>query len=354
MTLSLPTVAQLATLGMGLLAGLLLFVIGAPLPFLFGSLCACLLAAVAGLPLQGVPLISTVSRTVLGVAIGASITWPLLAQLVALAPTLLLVPVYIGVIALVGLFYFHRIMAYDKITAYYAAMPGALQDMVVFGEESGGNPRSLSLIHATRLLLMVSLAPIILVLVFGVTLDNPLGPPTSELPLYHTFVVLLIGIIGWKLGQAIKLFGASVTGPLLLAIPLSLLGVVTERPSQEVITVAQFFIGIGIGVYYQGITATEIKRDILAASGFVLILLLIAAVFTAIAVMISSMNATELFLAFWPAGQAEIAVLSLAAGAHVGIIVLHHLVRVMLIIFGAPVLLKKVNKHPGKSSTERH
>lgn len=336
----IPTLAQLSTLSIALAGSALLYFLGAPLPFLFGSLGACLLAAVCGLPMQGTALLSTISRTVLGVAIGASITWPLLAQFTRLAPTLLLVPLYICVIALVGMQYFHRAMGYDKVTAYYAAMPGALQDMIVFGEEAGGNTRALSLIHATRLLFMVSIAPLILVFVFNANLDQPLGPPASELPVYHTAAVLLVGIAGWKLASGLGLFGATVTGPLLLAIPLSLTGVLSERPSQELINVSQFFIGLGVGIYYRGITPAEIRRDILAASGFVVVLLLIAAVFTGIAIVISPLEISELFLAFWPAGQAEIAVLSLAAGANVGIIVAHHLVRLVLVILAAPAMAR--------------
>lgn len=335
---TLVSFTQLTTLAMGLVASAALHYLGAPLPFLFGPLSACLVAAFFGIPLQGVPLISTVSRTVLGVAIGASITMSVLAQFASLAPTLLLIPFYITTIGFVGMLYFHKVMKYDRVTAYYAAMPGALQDMVVFGDEAGANTRSLSLIHATRLLLMVSIAPLLLVLVFNANLDHPLGPPTTELPFYHVFWIFFIGIVGWKVASYLTIFGASVTGPLLLAIPLSLSGLLTERPSQEIITISQFFIGIGIGSYYKGITSAEIRRDILAASGFVIILLGIAAMFTGIANVVSSRNTTELFLAFWPAGQAEIAVLSLAAGTNVGIIVMHHLVRVVLIILGAPTV----------------
>ncbi len=338
------TFAQFLTLAAALLASSLLWALGAPLPFLFGSLGTCLIGSVLGFPTQGMPLISTVSRTVLGVAIGASITTGVLAQLGALAPTLLLVPIYVAVIAFTGMHYFHHVMGYDKTTAYYAAMPGALQDMVVFGDEAGGNTRALSLIHATRLLLMVSIAPVLMTVIFNTPLDNPLGPPTKDLPFYHVFWVLFIGIAGWKLAAKVNIFGASVTGPLLLAIPLSLMGLLTERPSQEVINIAQFFIGIGIGVYYRGITPAEIRRDILAASGFVIILLIISTIITFIASSISNLPVIELFLAFWPAGQAEIAVLSLAAGANVGIIVLHHLIRVVIVILGAPTVAKLLKK----------
>jgi len=335
---------QLITLAMALITGVVLNILNAPLPFLFGSIGACLVAAMFRFPLQGTPLLSTLSRTVLGVAIGASITWTVIHQLVSLAPTLLLVPVYVFIIALIGSNYFYRVLHYDKVTAYYAAMPGGLQDMVIFGEEAGGDSRSLSLIHATRLLLLVTLAPLLLLYLFDADLNHPLGPPASDLPIYHTGSVLLVGIIGWKVAEKMSIFGATVIGPLLLAIPLSLSGFLTQRPSQEVIMVSQFFIGIGIGVHYRGITLTEIRRDILSAAGFSLILLIVAAVFTALAYSISSLHPTELFLAFWPAGQAEIAVLSLAAGAPVGIVVTHHIVRIIFVILGAPLMARVLRK----------
>jgi len=339
-----PTPSQLFTLTIALVGGLLLNWLDAPLPFLFGSLGSCLIAAVCGYSLQGVPTLSTVSRTVLGVAIGASITVDLLKQLVSLAPTLLIVPIYIVAIGWVGTLYFHRVLGYDKVTAYFAAMPGALQDMVVFGQEAGSNPRTLSLIHATRLLLMVSIAPLVLVHVYDAELGHPLGPPTQDLPLYHLILILVVGIAGWQLAVKAKIFGASITGPLLLAIPLSLFGILTERPSHEVITIAQYFIGIGVGIFYQGITATEIRRDILAASGFVVILLALATLCTWLSALVSDIAPLERYLAFWPAGQAEIAVLSLAAGANVGFVVVHHLVRMVLIILGAPLVARHLQK----------
>lgn len=332
----LPSKAQTVTLCAALLCGLSLNRLGAPLPFMFGSLLACLILAFIGAPLQGTKLVSTVSRTILGVAIGASITWAVLAQVMDLAPTLLVVPFYVFAIAVSGLFFFHKIMGYDKVTAYYAAMPGALQDMVVFGEEAGANTRSLSLIHATRLVLMVSIAPLVLIHGFGLTLDQPLGPSSSQLPVYHNAFVILIGVCGWLVAKRIGIFGASIVGPLLLAIPLSLTGLLPARPSAEVIMVSQYFIGIGIGANYQGITRQEIRRDILAASGFVFVLLTLAGICFLLTGWISDLGKLERFLAFWPAGQAEIAILSLAAGINVGVVVIHHLMRIVMIILGAP------------------
>ena len=50
------------------------------------------------------------ARTVLGVAVGASVTPALLAQLPSMALSLAIVPVYVGVIGLVGVPFFSLIL----------------------------------------------------------------------------------------------------------------------------------------------------------------------------------------------------------------------------------------------------
>jgi uncharacterized protein len=53
-----------------------------------------------------------------------------------------------------------RRMGFDPATAWYAAMPGGLADMVTFGQEAGADVRALSLIQATRVLIIVLAAPL--------------------------------------------------------------------------------------------------------------------------------------------------------------------------------------------------
>ena len=144
------TRARLQTFVIAMLGVLAFHMLELPLPFLFGPMFACLGAALAGIRMQGAGQISVAARTVLGVAVGASITPTILGQVPLMAFTLALVPIYVVLIGLVGVPFFQRICGFDRVTSYYAAMPGGFQDMVLFGQEAGGDPRALSLIHATR------------------------------------------------------------------------------------------------------------------------------------------------------------------------------------------------------------
>ena len=92
-----------------------------PLPFLFGPLFACLLAALARRPLADFGQISVGARTILGVAIGAMLTPDVVAQVPRLFLSVALVPVYIVVIGAIGVPFFQKFCGFDRVTAWYAA-----------------------------------------------------------------------------------------------------------------------------------------------------------------------------------------------------------------------------------------
>ncbi|MBO9445287.1 AbrB family transcriptional regulator [Ruegeria sp. R14_0] len=308
-----------------------------PLPFLFGPMSACLIAALAHAPIRDFGQVSVAARTILGVAVGASITPSLFAELPKMATSLLLVPVFILLIALVGVPFFRKFWGFDDTTAFYAAMPGGFQDMVIFGAEAGANPRVLSLVHGTRVLIIVTLAPIFLTVFYGAELTNPLGEPASALPPHELALMVIAAFIGWKGGEKIGLFGASILGPLILTAALSLGDFVHTRPPREAILFAQFFIGCGIGVKFVGVTWSELRRVVAAGFTYVILLAVLAAAFTILVTAIGLGQPVEAFLAFAPGGQAEMTVLAIVSGADLGYVVTHHLTRIVVVIIGAPI-----------------
>lgn len=335
---------RLRTVGIAAVGAGIFQAVGLPLPFLFGPMAACLLAALVGQRLQGLGQVSVAARTILGVAVGASITPEVVGQLPQMALSVAFIPLYIILIAVVGVPFFTRVCGYDRVTAWYAAMPGGLQDMIIFGQEAGGDVRALSLIHATRVLIIVTLAPILLTGAFGASLTNPIGAPAVSLPLHELALMVLAAIVGWKGGERIGLFGASILGPMIVTAGLSLTDLIHFRPPSEAILTAQYFIGMGIGVHYVGVTLGELRRDVLSGVAFVILLAGLAVCFTWIVVAAGLAAPTEAFLAFSPGGQAEMTVLAIVTGADLGFVIVHHLTRLVLVITGAPVAARLLRR----------
>ncbi|GGE62408.1 AbrB family transcriptional regulator [Actibacterium pelagium] len=330
-----------ALVGLGVFYGLNL-----PLPFLFGPMAGCLVAALSGVRLKGFGQISVGARTILGIAVGTSITPAVLAQVPQMAGSVALIPVYLLAIGLIGVPYFRKVCGFDPVTSYYAAMPGGLQDMIIFGQEAGGNPRILSLVHATRVLMIVTIAPVLLTTLYGAGLTNPIGRPAAELPLTEMALMVAAALIGWKGGERIGLFGASILGPMIVATALSLGDLVHSRPPAEAILAAQFFIGLGVGVHYVGVTLKELRQIVSAGVAFVMILAILATFFAKLATSLGLAPSVEAFLAFAPGGQAEMTVLAIVAGADLGFVIAHHLLRIVLVITGAPIIARFMRSKP--------
>ncbi|GIT90021.1 monooxygenase [Jannaschia pagri] len=318
--------------------------LGLPLPWLLGPITGCLVAALAGAPLGGIPIVNETMRTVLGVAVGATFTPALLVSMAGYWPTLLLVPVMVACIGLTGVPYFRKVCGYDFPTSYYATMPGGLQDMLVFGEEAGANVRSLSLVHATRVLVIVVILPVLLVFVWQADLSNPPGVPARALPWTQMALMGLCGLVGWRVAKAVGLFGASILGPMALTAAAALTGLLEHRPPAEAIWAAQFFIGMAVGTKYAGITLAEVRRDVLAGLGFCAILMVLTLIFVEGIYALGMAPGLEAVLAFAPGGQAEMTVLALIVGADMAFVIAHHVLRLVVVILGAPVFARLFGK----------
>jgi membrane AbrB-like protein len=336
--------AVIATFGVALAGVIAFHYLAIPLPWLLGPIGACLLAALLGMPMRGIKALNDAMRTILGVAVGATLTPAVLISFGAMWSTLILVPVMVLAIGLIGIPYFHRFWGYDFPTSYYAAMPGGLQDMLVFGEEAGGNVRAMSLIHATRVAVIVVALPFLLRGLWQADLTNPPGAPLVSLDWSQLALMVACAIVGWQAAKAVGMFGASILGPLIAAAILALLGVLENRPPAEAIWAAQFFIGMSIGSKYAGITMQEVRRDLVAGLGFCVLLIILTIIFVEAIYLLDLAPGLETLLAFAPGGQAELVVLALIVGADTAFVVAHHVLRIFTVILGAPIAARIFGK----------
>ena len=317
-----------------------------PLPWLLGPIFACLIAALIGVPLKGIRVVNESMRTILGVAVGATLTPAVVASFPSMWPTLMMVPILVLLIGLIGVPYFQRLCGYDFPTAYYATMPGGLQDMLVFGEEAGGNVRTMSLIHATRVTVIVSILPFILQGIWQADLTNPPGLPALSVPWTELLTMVACAAVGWRFAKWVGMFGASILGPLILTAIVTLSGGLHFRPPAEAIWAAQFFLGTTIGSKYAGITMQEVRHDLAAGLGFCVILILLTVVFVEVIYAFQLAPGMEALLAFAPGGQAELTVLALIVGADAAFVVAHHVFRMIIVIMGAPIAARFMDQAP--------
>ena len=100
---------HIKTKGIALVGVAVFLFFNVPLPFLFGPLFACLVAALMGVRLTALAPLNDAMRTILGVAVGTTITVAFVHTLIGLWATLLLIPLMVVLIGLIGVPYFQRL-----------------------------------------------------------------------------------------------------------------------------------------------------------------------------------------------------------------------------------------------------
>ena len=332
--------AQILALIIGGVCGVVANFAGLPLPWMLGSMIGVTVAAVAGAPVAGPDRLRPFVIPVIGVMIGSAIRPELFAQLGGWAVTLIALPIYLALAAGVSFMIYRRAGDYDPVTAFYASMPGGLNEMLIMGGAAGGDERKIALAHAARVLLVILFVAIFFGLFLGVRSGASEANWISVTAPTWLDYALLIGaaVIGLRIGKLLRLPAVPVFGPMIVSAVFHLVGWVEIAPPSIFIITAQIVIGTIIGTRFIGATVTEIRRD-LSLAGIASLLMLGVAVFFALAITsLAQVSTSEAFLAFAPGGLTEMSLLTLAMGQDVGYVSAVHIIRITLVIAIAPAV----------------
>lgn len=332
-------------MGIGLCGGLAAYLSGLPLPWMMGPMIANTLAAFMRLPVAGPESLRGWVIPVIGVMLGAGVTADVLGMLGLWIVTLILLPVFLAVAALVSYNVYRRLGGYDPVTAFYAAMPGGLNEMLILGAEAGGDERRIALAHAARVLLIIVFVALFFGLFLGVTTGGQNGAQWTAVDAITAVdyaILIACAVIGVLLGTALRLPAAPVFGPMILSGIAHIAAWVTVPPPTLFVIGAQITIGTIIGTRFVGATLAEVRRDIGLSAVSSFLMLIIAVAFAEIIVLMTAIPLPQAFLAFSPGGLTEMSLLTLALDQDVAYVSVMHIIRITLVIAIAPFVFRVV------------
>ncbi|GBD43942.1 hypothetical protein HRbin40_01425 [bacterium HR40] len=322
-------------LATGLLGGLAGNGFGLPLGWLLGAMFATAAAAVAGLE----PMVPNVLRraviTVLGLLIGGSFEAHRLAGLHLWLPSLALLAAYVLLVGAMSLWYLRRWAGLRPYTAFFAAAPGGLSEMVMLSDRMGADMRAVALVHATRVLLIVSLAPLFV----GTLGGGPAPPGAGAMPLPGDLAILAAaGLAGAFAARFLSLPAAELLGPMVLSAGLHLSGVVTADVPYAVVVFAQITIGAAIGSRFRDLGWARIVHHLFAGLGLTALMFALTLVFALLLHRTTGLPFLALVLAYMPGGVVEMSTVALALAVDPAFVATHHAVRIALVVLLAPLL----------------
>ncbi|WP_181832575.1 AbrB family transcriptional regulator [Bosea caraganae] len=322
---------------LGGLGGWLFVLARLPLPWMLGSMVFCTAAALFRAPIAAPSVIRPPMSAVIGVMLGAGFRPDIVTQLPNWLPTLAGLVVFMVVSGFCCVTYFQRVAGFDRITAFFAGMPGGLMEMVLIGEEKGGDARIIALIHSARILLVVITLPFIVQWIEGVSLsvNRSSGPSFAQTPLLAELSLLACGVLGVMAGHLLRLPAKHLMGPMLVSALVHLLGWSESAPPYEIVTIAQLVLGVTIGCRFVGTPPKTILRVLLLSVGSTVILLACTFGFAWAVAKVSTYGHVPLVLAYSPGGLAEMSLIALALHTEVAFVAAHHIARVLLVMVGA-------------------
>ena len=313
-----------------------------PLAWMLGACVFSTIAAFGGLRIGMNVRLRQGMVIIMGVLLGSGFSPDLIQQLGKWAVSLCVLTGMTITGATLSYVWFRRFTMWDKVTCYFAAMPGGLNDMTIMGGAMGGSERSIALAHALRILTVVLTIPVWYRLMQGATTSVLAMPHPANNDWRDWAVLIACGLIGAAVGKLLRLPAAFMMGPMLMSAIAHLAGFTSSKPPGELVAAAQVVVGCGIGCRFVGTAVDQLHKEIGVSIGAAVLLIGCAVAFAEITYKLTGLNIDATVLSYAPGGFAEMSLIGLALGVEVAMVATHHLFRLFLIILTSPFISRFV------------
>lgn len=315
-----------------------------PLAWLLGAMIATGLGALIRLPLSMPAFARPPMTAIIGAMLGTSFTPAVFEHAGLWLFSLCGLAVFIMAAGTLVYGYFRLAAGLDHPTAFFSAMPGGLVEMVTLGAERGGDEKTIALIHAARIFLVVLTLPFLIQLFTGASISRT---GTSYVSLSNVEFIDLAwfaaaAIAGVGAGVLLRLPARYLLGPMLASAVLHFAGVTDFEMPSAALAAAQVVIGATVGCRFAMAPPKEILKVISISIGSTFLLICISLAFTAALAYFTGERFIALVLAYSPGGLAEMSIIALSLGIEVPFVVLHHIVRVLLVVAGSTFIFRFV------------
>jgi membrane AbrB-like protein len=331
------------TLALGAAGGWLATQINLPLPWMIGAMVATTIGSLAGLDLFMYRWVRGPNVAVLGVMLGASFTPAVIARFGDWLTTIAGLAVYVALVTAILYWYFRRYGHFDRVTAFFAASPGGLNEMTIVGRELGGDDRLIALVHGARILMVVMTIPIGFMIFehYRPSARPPSGVALFQQPWREAMILGGCALAGALGARAIRLPAAFVVGPMILSGIVHVLGWSESRPPAFLIGLAQVVIGSGVGARFSGVKLYTIARVLVLSLGSTAVMVGLTALFAVVLRNAADTSIEAVILAYAPGGLAEMSLVALALAIDSAFVASHHVLRIIMIVIIAPTLFRR-------------
>ena len=329
----------------GFCGSILFIFLHLPLPWLLGAIFTTSIAIrFENLPIQSPKTFATPARIFIGLIIGSAFTPQILDSLHLYIFSILLIIPYSILVTFAGMYYYVKVLKFDRKTAFFSSTPGGVVEMVIMGEEQKADTSKITLVQSSRVLFVVLSLPFIIQYIFhfDISGNQLITKAIKNTNLTELFYLIIIGIIGAIGAKKLKISAAFLIGPMVLSLVAYSTGLVHTLIPDELIKFIQVIFGTVIGFTFRGVELKIVLKIFAGTFGHFLILVFISGFFITIAYYSFGFPIISTILAFSPGGQTEMNLMALIIGANVPYITIHHIMRLFIVMNLAPIFAKRL------------
>ena len=321
-------------LSVGAIGGVVFTYLRAPLPWMLGAMCATTAAAIMGANVRIPRGLRWIMLSVLGVMLGGAFTPDVLGRSSLWIGSLATLFAFVVFVAGSVAYSLRRFARFDATTAYFSASPGGLSEMVAVGDAMGGDERTISLMHAVRLLLTVLAVPFWFRLFQGYepSAQGSIGNMDWAIAPGDAIVLGLCAVTGYWAAKRLHVPAPALTGPLVFSALVHLSGLTAGSPPGSLTALAQVVIGTSLGCRFVGIAVREMLGTMVTGALSTLFMLALAVVLALTVEATAGLPFAALLLAFTPGGLAEMTLISLSLGIDAAFVSTHQMMRIFFIV----------------------
>jgi len=333
------------TLAVAAAGGLTLGFLGMPAGFLSGAILTVAAASLAGRPMLIPTPLLRVLLVMIGISLGAVVTPETLRGLATYPLSIAALIVAMAIISFTGAVYLRVVHGWDTITAYLAAAPGGLSQVMGLAAELGADMRAIAIVQTVRVVIIAVGLPAGLAL-FGLVghASRSLGGPFDPARLDELALLVVASTAVAIVAYRIRFPGGLLFGAMLTSAALHGSGVIHVVMPWWVTYTVMIAFGAVTGSRFANTPMRLLLNFIGAAFGSFAVAVTITAAFAAGLVGILSLPVAEVMIAYAPGAVDAMMLLALALNLDPVYVGAHHLARIFLISLTVPLVAHRQSR----------
>ena len=315
-----------------------------PLAWFLGPMLATSIGALVGLKIIIPKIVLSSILVLLGLYIGNYIDKDLFSQIHEWVFTSLIMFAYIILSISIVSIYLQKFSKYEKKTSIFSAAPGALGPLMILAEDAKTDLSQVATSHLIRLIIIITVFPFIVNSFYDVESVNISEEIITSQNFYHLMILIISSVILILFFEKIKVPAALLTGTLVASGLLQITEVASYQISPDIIDYCLLILGSSVGCRFADKTFGEIGRNALHSFVATFLLVVLGVGAAVIAGMVIDKNFFTLLLSYCPGGIYEVAVIAIFFDLDPEFVSFHHIIRLLMILFAVPIMLKIISK----------